>query len=42
VPALLALAAYPWLIAQANRLWLIALLMGLNGLLLYIPSVRRV
>lgn len=42
VPAVLALAAYPWLVAQANRLWLIALLMALNGLLLYIPSVRRV
>ena len=42
VPLLLALVAYPWLLAWINPLWVLAPLMAINGVLLYIPRVRRV
>lgn len=42
VPALLSLAAYPWLMGQVSRLWLLAILLAVNGLILYIPRMRRV
>lgn len=42
VPALLSLAGYPFLRQHVSRLWILAPLMALNGLLVYIPRLLRI